>query len=359
VSRRWEDNSEHNHEMMIDSIRCRRDEPTEYEAPETDQKWRARNVISFHFRHLNHQPPPAYRDVMLCAIDHANPTTGRSDARQRMMAVECNLSRETVNRALRWWEVNTAYLEIENRGAGRSNAYHIQWASLEADWHGIQERILDATPTSFRRHADRGVTTHITGGVITDVTPGVITDVTPRTLKGNLKEEPHPEWAHTPSARDALHLESDFLDRGTQPTSERVESQKATKEELERLSSLRGGVEFWRKKVIDLVATLKTTVDRFARNDLEAKILEYRNRMRSCWMSYALRVFSNDGETDSYQLTMRRAYRFFKDLTMIYGYDRAIIAEILHELLDKVESKHLTKARAAVRSEAFEQGFRY
>ena len=117
--------------------------------------------------------------------------------RQRTMARECNLSRETVNRALRWWEVNTAYLGIENRGPGRSNAYHIQWRNLETDWHEIQEIL---TPGVTRRHADRGVTTHITGGVITDLTGGVITDVTPRTLKGNRKKEPHPEWDHQPSA---------------------------------------------------------------------------------------------------------------------------------------------------------------
>ena len=184
---------DHEREGMIDSMRCRRDEPTSYRAPETDQKWRARNIISFHFRHFTYKATPAYRDVLLCAIDHAKPTTGRCDVGQRKIASECNLARKTVNQAMRWWEENTSFLRIENRGPGRSNAYHIHWANLETDWHGIQERILDATPTSLRRHADRGVTTHITGGVITDVTGGVITDVTPRTLKGNRKEEPHPE----------------------------------------------------------------------------------------------------------------------------------------------------------------------
>ena len=93
------DNTEHNREMMVDSIMSQRDEPTSYRAPETDQKWRARNIISFHFRHFTYKATPAYRDVLLCAIDHANPTAGRCDAGQRTMARECNLSRETVNRA--------------------------------------------------------------------------------------------------------------------------------------------------------------------------------------------------------------------------------------------------------------------
>ena len=145
---KWEDNSEHNREMMVDSIMSRRDEPTNYRAPETDQKWRARNVISFHFRHFAYKATPAYRDVLLCAIDHANPTTGRCDVGQRKIAAGCNLTRKTVNQAMLWWAENTCFLQIENR-PGRTNAYHIQWANLETDWHAIQDRIRVA---SHRRH---------------------------------------------------------------------------------------------------------------------------------------------------------------------------------------------------------------
>src|SRR5262245_35505115 len=113
----------HEHEAIIDWSLCRRETmPTEYRAPETDQKWRARNVISYHFRHLNFKAPPAYRDVLLCAIDHANPTTGRCDVGQRRIARECYLTRQTVNEAMRWWEENTYYLRIENR-VGKTNAY--------------------------------------------------------------------------------------------------------------------------------------------------------------------------------------------------------------------------------------------
>jgi hypothetical protein len=173
------------------TIEDRRDlrEPTQYTAPETDQKWRARNVISFHHRWFALKCPPSYRDVLLCAIDHANPKTGRCNVRQRIMALECNLSRETVNRAMLWWEENTSFLRVENQGQGRSNAYHIQWANLEADWHGIQEIIRSG---KFPRKCP-GVTTNITGGVTTVITGGVTTDITPRTSKGNHKGEPQHE----------------------------------------------------------------------------------------------------------------------------------------------------------------------
>lgn len=69
-------------EGMINSIQCRRGEPTNYHPPETG-KWRARNVISFHFRHFACKAPSGFRDALLCTIDHANPTTGRCDVGQR------------------------------------------------------------------------------------------------------------------------------------------------------------------------------------------------------------------------------------------------------------------------------------
>jgi hypothetical protein len=124
----------------VEAVREERVGPTEYTAPLKDQKWRARNSISFHFRHFVYKVPSSYRDVLLCMIDHANPTTGRCDVGQRRIARECNLSRKTVNAAILWWEENTYYLRVEAR-PGRTNAYHVQWANLEIDWHGIQERI--------------------------------------------------------------------------------------------------------------------------------------------------------------------------------------------------------------------------
>jgi hypothetical protein len=196
---------DHEREAMIDSLRCRREEPTNYRAPEANQKWRARNVISFHFRHFTYKAPSAYRDVFLCAIDHANPTTGRCDVGQRRIARECNLSRQTVNKAMRWWEENTYFLRIESR-PGRTNAYHILWENLEVDWHEIQKRIADANPTPAFRHSDvtdEEVSARARQQVSAQTRQvGVNTDAT-LNVKNNLKDEPHHEMACSLTANDA------------------------------------------------------------------------------------------------------------------------------------------------------------
>ena len=167
-----------------------------YLAPETDQKWRARNVISFLFRHFTYKAPPGYRDVLLCAIDHANPTTGRCDVGQRKIALECNLGRQYVNKAMLWWEENTYFLVIENR-PGRTNAYHIQWDNLEADWYEIQEQIQrnvtrngEVTTGNVTRYGVSPQTRHPVSPQRRQV--GVATDTT-LTIKENRKDEPHSE----------------------------------------------------------------------------------------------------------------------------------------------------------------------
>ena len=269
---------------MVDSIQCRREGPTYYRAPETDQKWRARNVISFHFRHFAYKAPPAYRDVLLCAIDHANPTTGRCDVGQRKIARECNLTRQTVNEAMRWWEDNTCFLQIENR-PGRTNAYHIQWRNLETDWRSIQDRIGVASP--WRHSGTEGGVSAQTRHPVSAQTRqgGVGTDPT-LNIKKNLKEEPHPEWAHPPSACDATHSESHFFDGETQPPSERVESQQRHSEE-DRVTltpdgltaSRRYGVIFWTDALKGAEAELKHCTLPKRRKELEDKIADCRKRI--------------------------------------------------------------------------------
>ena len=213
-------------EGMIDLLRCRREEPTSYEAPETDQKWRSRNVISFHFRHFACKAPPAYRDVLLCAIDHANPTTGRCDVGQRRIAIECNLSWQTVNEAMGWWEQHTEFLRIENR-AGRTNAYHINWENLERDWFWIQDRIA-----SHVRYASGGVATYPTPGVGTYPTGGVASDPT-LNIKRNLKAETQHEMAHpaSPAAAYESSIEN-LLNEVTQHLSWPEERKKVFREEV-------------------------------------------------------------------------------------------------------------------------------
>ena len=91
---------------MIDSMQCRREEPTQYTAPGTEQKWRARDLIDIHWNLTGIQTPSAsYNRVMSCLIGHANPTTGRCQLKQKLIAAETGYSVETVKRVIKWWEV--------------------------------------------------------------------------------------------------------------------------------------------------------------------------------------------------------------------------------------------------------------
>ncbi len=142
----------------IREVRDWRGERTAYTAPETDQKWRARNVISFHFRHFAWKAPSLYRDVLLCVIDHANPKSGRCDVGQRRIAVECHVRRQAVNEALIWWSENTHFLEIENRPGG-TNAYHVLWTTSK----GIGTKSRSESVPLCRRHVGVTMTTKKTG----------------------------------------------------------------------------------------------------------------------------------------------------------------------------------------------------
>ena len=274
------DMEDHEREAMIDSLRCRRAEPTNYRAPETDQKWRARNVISFHFRHFTYKVQPAFRDVLLCAIDHANPTTGRCDVGQRRMARECNMSRQTVNQAMRWWEEHTYFLRIENR-RGKTNAYHIQWEHLETDWWEIQQRIhgIALTPTwrhgavtpegmsAQARHPVSAPTRH--GGVNTDPTLNT---------KKNLKDEPQHEMARSLTANDA---HNDFYENQLgeiiRLTTERVDRPQGFQErEIPSAEPSGLGQSWWIDRLNEAVSEFKRCTDPHHRKRLEEKIARCR-----------------------------------------------------------------------------------
>jgi hypothetical protein len=164
------------------------DEQTQYDAPK-DRKWKARNLVTIHWNLLNYPCPyPSMVHIFACLIDHANIDKGRCDASQKVMAIETGYNWKTVKRALDWLAVKTPFLKIERRigtkGRFSSNAYHIQWANLEADWAGVQTLIqeakvnhrarLELNPPSpikgghgqhpsrgvMDRHPSRGVTNH-------------------------------------------------------------------------------------------------------------------------------------------------------------------------------------------------------
>jgi hypothetical protein len=142
VSNEDEARKENAHGRRIENLIATQGDPTEYEAP-GGRKLKARELFSTYKRHLNLEIGPSYWDAILCVIDHANYRRGRSDARQSTMAMETGLSRETINRALKWWERNTDFLKIENR-LGRSSAYHLQWTAIERKWSEVNDKIKEA-----------------------------------------------------------------------------------------------------------------------------------------------------------------------------------------------------------------------
>jgi hypothetical protein len=180
--------NEHDHEMMIDSIREGREDsgrrPTQYVAPQEGQKWRARELFGFMWRHLGIKIPQGYRDVMLFLIEKANAHNGRVDWRQEKIAEVMGLGRQYVNEALQWWASETPYLKMERRknkdGWYVSNAYHLRWRKMETAWKHCLDSII---------HVGCNPTTD----VASDPTTDVASDTTTRKAKWNGKGETHPE----------------------------------------------------------------------------------------------------------------------------------------------------------------------
>jgi len=215
---RWDDNSEHNREMMIDNIRCKREDsgqqPTQYVAPKAHQKWRARELFGFLWRHLGIKIPQGYRDVLLFLIEKANPDSGRVDWRQHKIANMLGLSRDYINEALKWWASETPYVKISRRknkdGWYVSNAYHIRWKKIEEAWATI--------------HAECNSTTDVDS----DSTSDADSDSTTRNTKGKGQSGNPTLGVRQPSAvgTTSIHFYENHLLESQITTSPHAESQK-------------------------------------------------------------------------------------------------------------------------------------
>jgi hypothetical protein len=228
-------NSQWDHEGNFDleaTIEERRylGETTQYTAPETDQKWRARELFGFMWRHLGIDIPPGYRDVMLFLIEKANARNGQLNWRQNKMADLMLLSRQYINEACRWWATQTPFLKSDRRknkdGRFVSNAYHVRWKPIEKAWLDVMAHV-GMHPTRAENVTEPvHVVCNPTTVVATYPTTDVNTDTTTRNSKGKCKEETHPERG-SPSA---IHsLEASSLSGEPKQPLELVESQRATK----------------------------------------------------------------------------------------------------------------------------------
>jgi hypothetical protein len=190
---------DHERDAMIDSLRCSREEPPEYVAPGSEQKWRARNLVDIHWKLTGIEPPSeSYCRIMACIIDHANPGDGNCFPRQTTIALETGYSKDTVKRAIKWW-IKHKFLTTESRGLAKALAYHPQWDLFESFYVAVSEDI--AAQKEFLRDNARGASRGTTRGASRGTTDEVH-HAAPHNLKDiTSKEEPHPERVLLPSAK--------------------------------------------------------------------------------------------------------------------------------------------------------------
>jgi hypothetical protein len=193
-------------ETMILGIQSMRAAPlTKFTAPGSEKKWRARDLVDIHWKLTGIETPSeSYNRILSCLIGHANPQTGRCQVKQRLIAGETGYSVETVKRAVKWWE-SQGFLIKQGMGRAKSNAYHPQWDLFELMWVAIQENIkaqkeawLDILEVTKGTHAG------VIKGTHDECHHGDPHESQSRTSK----DEPHPEWAHPPSASDAHVISS-------------------------------------------------------------------------------------------------------------------------------------------------------
>jgi hypothetical protein len=205
---------------------CREGTPTKYDPPGENQKWRARNLITIHWKHTGITCPyPSFNAIMACVIDHANPKTGRSDPSHKCIAGDTKCHRNTVCKVLDWAEVNTPFLGVERRersvnGRFPTHAYHPQWDALEKAWIAINAKI-EAEKADRREVRDKpprtikGVQGHAQSRVGTVHAQSRVCS----NLKAlTVKKEPQHEMVRTPvrTPHDELLFGNPFF-QNTQP----------------------------------------------------------------------------------------------------------------------------------------------
>jgi DNA-binding transcriptional MocR family regulator len=165
---------------------------------------------------------------MSCIISHANPKNGICYPRQTTIAIETGYSRDTVMRAVRWWE-KQGFLKSESRGRGRALAYHPQWELLESFWIAVTSDIEEQK--SLVQHL--GCNTRAASRMRHDEQHHGAT----QNLKvGTLKEESHPERVRPPSVADTNVISLKEKEEGIQRTREEVESLSTNSQPPEGLS---------------------------------------------------------------------------------------------------------------------------
>src|SRR5262245_4481415 len=176
-------------------------QPTQYQAPGADQKWRARNLVDIYWVLTGIKTPSeSYNRILSCIIDHANPKNGICYPRQSTIAIETGYSIETVKRAIRWW-IKQSFLKTESRGLGHALAYHPQWDLLESFWIGVTADINEQKVSKVIK----GTYAKVIKGTYGEGHHGDLHNLKAETSK----KKPHPERAHATELRDAKVISMD------------------------------------------------------------------------------------------------------------------------------------------------------
>lgn len=203
---------DHHREAMVDAIRCYRDEPTQFAAPDRGQKQLScYAVAAIRRKGVTKEQAASVMAVLIWLIKHANPTNGRCDPGIAKLALETGLAEKTVKRAIKIAE-KIGYLDIETR-PGRTSAYHLDFDLMQADFYEIEEQAKNPTRSCMTPPQ-----------VMADLPTQV--NAVPLKHKEKSKGKAYPKRVHPPSAAGTTHPDENLSSLKNKPTSQQAERPK-------------------------------------------------------------------------------------------------------------------------------------
>jgi hypothetical protein len=184
---------------MIDSLMCRREEPTQYEAPEVGDKMRA--LYALGLMDLSN----GAKAVGAALIWHANSRTGRCDPGLQRLEYETVRCRQTVINAI--GELRRKGVVRKKRRGQSTNAYQLNWQFLRGKFQEFESRVTNVT---FLRQGYKNLDLGSPEPCTSEVQKLV-----PEPIKRTHEENPCPERVRQPSA-DATNIDSFLSEKGVQ-----------------------------------------------------------------------------------------------------------------------------------------------
>jgi hypothetical protein len=172
---------DYEHDAMVDSLRCSREDPTQYEPPQSGGKMAALFVVGLM------RISAGAKAVATALIWHANSRSGRCDPGIGRLGHETSMSRSAVIRAIK--ELRRKGVLVRTRRSNASNAYQLNWRGLAKLFLYFETVIV--TGWCQKRHQ---------GSAKTD-TP-LVSELTPKPIKTTHEGNPCPERVSPDGATD-------------------------------------------------------------------------------------------------------------------------------------------------------------